>query len=228
LRDARAIMTPDQYAQEFECSFDAAIQGAFFADEFRLVDAEKRITGVPWDATQKVFTAWDLGIDDATAIWFAQPVGRQIHLIDYMEISGESLASIVKRLDEKPYTYAKHMLPHDVEAKELGTGETRKQTLEKLGVRCDVIPMAKVEDGIHAVRMMMPRLWFDKEKTARGVECLRQYRREFDEKRKVYRERPLHDWTSHAADAMRYLAHGADRLRAPEPYKITMPTAGFA
>jgi len=226
LRDARAIMTADQYEQEFECSFDAAIQGAFYAEEFRLIDADKRIRNVPWQPTQKVFTAWDLGIDDATAIWFIQVAGREIHVIDYLEVSGEGLGAIVKKLDAKPYSYAKHLLPHDVEARELGTGETRRQTLEKLGVRVDVIPQQTVEDGIHAVRMILPRCYFDQEKTNRGIECLRQYRREFDEKRKTFKETPFHDWTSHAADAFRYLAMGLDSRINPAKPKLDLPTFG--
>ncbi|MEL7445086.1 MAG: hypothetical protein AAGK02_04650 [Pseudomonadota bacterium] len=225
LTDARAIMTEDQYAQEFECSFDAAIQGAFFAEEFRLVDADERITGVPWQPGQKVFTAWDLGIDDATAIWFGQQAGREIHLIDYMEVSGEGLPAIVKRLDAKPYAYDKHLLPHDVEARELGTGETRRETLKGLGVDCTVLPQQNVEDGIHSARMILSRCWFDARKTERGIECLRQYRREFDDKRKVFRERPLHDWTSHAADAFRYLAMGIERV-GKKPKALEIPDFG--
>jgi hypothetical protein len=231
LADARAIMTADQYAQEFECSFEAAIQGAFFAEEFRLIDADKRIRNVPWQAGQRVYTAWDLGIDDATAIWFFQMAGQEIHLIDFMEISGEGLPAIVKRLDKKPYTFEEHFLPHDAEARELGTGETRRHTLQGLmgsKQRITVLPQQNIEDGIHAARMIMPRCYFDTEKTARGIECLRQYRREFDEKLKVFRSRPLHDWSSHAADAFRYLAMGMTRISASSPPKMTIPDYGAA
>jgi len=231
LRDARAIMTADQYAQEFECSFDAAIQGAFYAEEFRLVDEDRRIRNVPWQGGQRVYTAWDLGIDDATAIWFFQLAASEIHLIDFMEVSGEGLPAIVKRLDKKPYTFAEHFLPHDAEARELGTGETRRNTLQALmgsKQRITVLPQQNIEDGIHAARMILPRCYFDTEKTARGVECLRQYRREWDEKMKVFRTRPLHDWTSHAADAFRYLAMGLDRISAGTPSKLSIPDYGAA
>lgn len=230
LKDAAAIMTADQYAQEFECSFDAAIQGAFYAEEFRLVDADKRIRNVPWQSGQRVYTAWDLGIDDATSIWFFQMAGNEIHLIDYMEVSGEGLPAIVKMLDKKPYTFAEHFLPHDAEARELGTGETRRETLQSLmGSKqtLTVLRMQNIEDGIHSARMILPRCYFDETKTLRGVECLRQYRREWDEKAKVFRQRPLHDWTSHAADAFRYLAMGVSGI-TPSGLNIVMPKLGVA
>lgn len=226
LADARAMMTEDQYAQEFECSFDAAIQGAFYANEFRLLEADKRIARVPWQPSQPVHTAWDLGIDDATAIWFIQLAGREVHVLDYLEVSGESLHGIAKRLAEKPYTFGQHFLPHDAEARELGTGESRTDTLRKLGVRATVLPQERVEDGINAARILLARCWFDENKCERGLECLKQYRREFDEKRKVFRERPLHDWTSHAADAFRYLAMGIDRISTSKPAPLKMADFG--
>lgn len=231
LADARAIMTADQYAQEFECSFDAAIQGAFFAEEFRLVDDDKRIRNVPWQSGQRVYTAWDLGIDDATSIWFFQLASSEIHLIDFMEVSGEGLPSIVKRIDKKPYNFAEHFLPHDAEARELGTGETRRETIQKLmgsSQRLTVLPQQSIEDGIHSARMIFSRCYFDTEKCARGIECLRQYRREWDEKAKVFRQRPLHDWTSHAADAFRYLAMGLPRIKSGASPKLTIPDYGAA
>lgn len=230
LADARAIMTQDQYAQEFECSFDAAIQGAFYAEEFRRIDEDKRIRPVSWQPGQRVYTAWDLGIDDATSIWFFQLAGSEVHLIDYLEVSGEGLPAIVKRLDKKPYAFAEHFLPHDAEARELGTGETRRETLQKLmgSQRISVLPMQNIEDGIHSARMLLARCYFDTEKTHRGVECLRQYRREFDEKMKVFRSRPLHDWSSHAADAFRYLAMAMPRIQTGAPARMVIPDYGAA
>jgi phage terminase large subunit len=134
-----------------------------------------------------------------------QDVGQERHIIDYLEVSGEGLPQIAKRLDAKDYRYGRHILPHDAEARELGTGVSRIETLEKLGIRnTDVIPQQEVADGINAARLMLSKCWFDAERCERGIEALKQYRREWDGKRQVWRERPLHDWASHAADAFRY------------------------
>lgn len=205
LADARDSMDASTYAREYECDFDASIEGAYFAKEMAKAEEDKRICRVPVDPIVKVDTWWDLGIDDATAIWFVQDVGRERHVIDYLEVSGEGLPQIVKRLDAKDYRYGRHILPHDAAARELGTGVSRIETLEKLGVRnTDVIPQQEVADGINAARLMLSRCWFDAERCERGIEALKQYRREWDGKRQVWRERPLHDWASHAADAFRY------------------------
>lgn len=208
LQAARRSMTEDQYAQEYECSFEAAIQGAYYGKEMAEAEREKRICRVPYDKATDVITAWDLGIGDATAIWFCQQVGQEYHLIDYVENSGVGLDWYAGELKSRPYVYASHLLPHDVEAKELGTGKSRKEVLEQLGIKVTVAPKLRVEDGISAVRLVLNRCWFDADKCRRGIEALKQYRTEFDEQRKVFRDKPLHDWTSHGADAMRYLFTG--------------------
>lgn len=208
LQAARRSMTEDQYAQEYECSFEAAIQGAYYGKEMAEAEREKRICRVPYDKATDVITAWDLGIGDATAIWFCQQVGQEYHLIDYVENSGVGLDWYAGELKSRPYVYAGHLLPHDVEAKELGTGKSRKEVLEQLGIKVMVAPKLRVEDGISAVRLVLNRCWFDADKCRRGIEALKQYRTEFDEQRKVFRDKPLHDWTSHGADAMRYLFTG--------------------
>jgi phage terminase large subunit len=208
LEAARKDLTPDQYAQEFECSFEAAIQGAYYGKEMAEAEREERIRLVPYDKSTDVITAWDLGIGDATAIWFCQQVGQEFHLIDYVENNGVGLDWYAREIKNKPYVYADHILPHDVEAKELGTGKSRKEVLGELGLKVTVAPRLKVEDGISAVRMVLNRCWFDKEKCARGVEALKQYRTKFDETKKTFSDSPLHDWTSHGADALRYLFTG--------------------
>jgi hypothetical protein len=208
LIDARRNLTADQYAQEYECSFDAAIQGAYYGKEMGEAEAAKRVTRVPYDRSVDVITAWDLGIGDATAIWFCQQIGQEYHLIDYVENNGVALDWYVKELKSKPYVYGDHILPHDVEAKELGTGKSRKEVLSDLGIKVTVAPRLGVEDGINAVRLVLNRCWFDAEKCARGVEALKQYRTEWDDKRKIFRDSPAHDWTSHPADALRYLFTG--------------------
>jgi hypothetical protein len=214
-------MTPEQYDQEFECSFEAAVVGAYYGRH--MSDAEQakpsRITGVPYEPTARVWTAWDLGIADATAIWFAQVVGREVRLIDYYEATGADLGHYVREIVGKPYIYAGHIVPHDAQAKELGTGKSRLEVLESLGLKgVQVAPMHRVEDGINAVRMMLPRAWFDAVKCARGVDALKLYRAEYDDKLQTLRPRPVHDWASHGADAFRYLAMTLDR---------TVETSGF-
>ena len=209
LDEARRTMGDDRYEQEFECSFEAAIQGAFYAKEMKEATEDGRITRVPYDRAASVITAWDLGIGDSTAIWFAQYVAQEIRIIDYYENSGVGLDHYAKVLFDKEYHYEQHILPHDVQVKELGTGKSRLETLDALGIRnIEIAPKLAVEDGIQAARTMIPKCWFDADNCTRGVEALRQYRRDFDEKLKTWRGRPLHDWTSHGADAFRYLAVG--------------------
>lgn len=225
LGDARNSMDEAAYQREYECSFDATIEGSYYAAEMTAAENDKRICRVPVEPTVKVDTAWDLGIDDATAIWFVQDVGQERRLIDYMEVSGEGLPQIVKRLEAKNYRYGRHMLPHDVEVRELNNGTSRRETLEKLGLRdIDVIPQQEVADGINAVRLMLSRCWFDADRCGRGIEALKQYRREWDGKRQTWRERPLHDFSSHAADAFRYLAL-AHRVTKQQK-KLEIPSFG--
>ena len=209
LDEARQTMGDDRYDQEFECSFEAAIQGAYYAKEMKAAGEDGRICSVPYDRAASVVTAWDLGIGDSTAIWFAQFVGREVRIIDYYENSGVGLDHYAKVLLDKDYQYEQHILPHDVQVKELGTGKSRLETLDALGIRnIEIAPKLAVEDGIQAARSMIPRCWFDESKCTRGIEALRQYRRDYDERLKTWRGRPLHDWTSHGADAFRYLAVG--------------------
>jgi phage terminase large subunit len=209
---ARRDLTDDQYAQEFECSFDAAIVGAYYGKLMLRAEQDGRIAGVPYDPAALVWTAWDLGIRDATAIWFAQVIGREVRLIDYYEASGVDLGHYVRELHSRPYAYAGHIVPHDAQAKELGTGKSRLEVLESLGLKSiTVAPLHRIEDGINAVRVFIPKCWFDAAKCARGIDALKLYRSDYDEKLKVLRPGPLHDWTSHAADALRYLALTLDR-----------------
>jgi phage terminase large subunit len=217
LQSLKSGLTEEQYAQEFECSFEAAVIGAYYGKLMGQADADKRITGVPHEPTVQVYTAWDLGIRDATAIWFAQVVGREIHLIDYYEATGADLGHYVREIASRPYLYAGHFVPHDAQAKELGTGKSRLEVLESLGLKnLTIAPMHRVEDGINAVRTIIPRCWFDAKKCARGIDALKLYRAEFDDKLQALKPRPVHDWTSHAADAFRYLALTLDsQIRMP-------------
>jgi phage terminase large subunit len=208
LIDARRMMSEDEYAQEYECSFEAAIRGAYYGKEMNDADESDRITSVPYDPRIPVHTAWDLGVADSTVIWFVQTVGRETRIIDVLKGEGVGLDWYVKRLAERDYVWGSHYLPHDVEVRELGTGKSRKEVLAGLGVTATVCPNIPLADGIQAVRMLIPTCWFDKVRCAQGIEALRMYRREYDEKRQEFRVSPLHDWTSHYADALRYFAVG--------------------
>ena len=208
---ARAMMTPEQYEQEYECSFTAAIIGAYYGKLLSDADDSNRVTRVPYDPAFPVHTAWDLGINDSTAIWFAQIFrGGAVHVIDYYENSGVGLDHYAEVLRRKDYHWGDHLAPHDIEVRELGSGKSRLEVAFGLGIRFRVIPKMKIIDGINAARLMIPKCYFDREKTHEGLEMLRQYRQEFDEKKKVFRDHPRHDFTSHAADAFRYLAIGLE------------------
>lgn len=214
LEEARKQMGEDQYAQEYECSFEAAIKGAFYAEELRRADAAGRITTIPIDRAIRVQTAWDLGVSDSTAIWFIQCVGRERRLVDYYEASGVGFPHYAEMLEarrkERGWQYGEHYFPHDVQHRELGSGQSRVDTLRGLGIEPVIVPLHNVLDGINAVRRMLDRTWIDREHCGRGLEALRQYRREYDEKLKDWKLNPLHDWSSHGADALRTFAAGFD------------------
>jgi hypothetical protein len=190
---ARGAMSKDQYAQEFECSFDAAITGAFYADELERMKSQKRISRVPIDRAVPVHTGWDLGVSDSTAIWFVQCVGKERRLIDYYEASGVGLDHYAKVLEGKNYCWGTHYFPHDIANKELTTGLSRVDTLRGLGIEPEIVPQAAVLDGINAVRRMLDSCWIDTDRCDRGLEALKQYRREWDDKLKAWKQRPRHD-----------------------------------
>lgn len=225
LADLRAQLTPEQYAQEYECDFAAALPGAYFGKDMVLAERQNRIGTVPYDDAVPVFTAWDIGYRDDTAIWWYQVVRNEIKVIDFHASSGQSIQFYGDLIASKPYRYAKHWLPHDARAKTLASGG--KSVVEQLAAvlgglkHLAIVPNIEVQDGIQAARMALGRSWFDDEKCAEGLEALRQYQREWDEDKKAFRERPRHDWTSHPADAYRMLAV-AWRSEAPQ----TIPEIG--
>lgn len=208
LDDARGDMTPEQYEQEFECSFEAAILGAYFGKEIAQAERDGRISEVKYDECVPVHTGWDLGIGDSTAIWFFQVVGSEIHYIDHYEAHGQKLDHYLGVLSSKPYRYGYDFLPHDAKARELISGRSRVEHLAKSGRPVRVLPQTKIEDGINAARLVIPRAWFDREKCADGLEALRQYRAEFDEKTRAFKDKPRHDWASHSADGFKSTAVG--------------------
>lgn len=213
LKALKEEMGEDAFNQEFECSFDAAVKGCYYGREMATAQIDGRVRAVPYDPSLGVITAWDLGIGDSTAIWFAQRLFREVRIIDYMEVDGKGIPELVKLIKDKPYVYTTHLLPHDAAARELGTGKSRMEVLANLGVRGDVLPRLGVDDGIQAARNLIPMTFFDEAKAHRGIECLREYRREWDDRKQIFNNKPLHNEYSHGADAFRYLAIGIDRER---------------
>jgi hypothetical protein len=194
--------------QEFFCSFETPVEGSYYGTQMRQMVNDKRIANVPWEPTLEVHTAWDLGVNDMTTIVFFQQVANEVRIIDYYENSGEGIAHYVKRLREKDYVYGRHLAPWDIEIRELTTGKTRKEVAKMLGINFTTVQKVSVEDGIEAVRNVLPRCWIDQDKCVTLIRALREYHKELDEKRKVYKNNPTHDWSSHPCDAMRYLAVG--------------------
>lgn len=227
---AQEDMTPEEYAQEFECSFEAAIRGAYYARELTAARLEGRIRAVPWEPTVEVETWWDLGHTDATAIVFTQQVGREIHVLDYTEDRGKNLAWYVKAVRERPYIYRKHHLPHDATAQHLAAGgQSIDQQLRALGLRpTQVHPANDVLDGINQARLTFNRCWFDEVKCARLLDALASYHAKPDEKHQTERREPEHDWSSHAADAFRYMAAGLrDPVRQAAMHKPYVARTAF-
>lgn len=206
---AAAQISDDQFLQEYECSFEAAILGAYYGVELRTLEDTGHICRVDYEPHLPVHTAWDLGYRDDTAIWWYQVIRGEIHIIDFYAISGANIAEIAKIVTEKPYKYGKHNLPHDARAKTLAAAgkSVIEQLAEFLGINnMTIVPDLSVQDGIQAVRQCLPICWFDKDRTYDGLEALKQYQREYDEDKKAFRQTPRHDWTSHPADAFRMLA----------------------
>ena len=209
LADAAKSMTQDQYLQEFECDFESAIVGAYYGKEMRLLTDQGRITKVEYDPMYKVNTAWDLGYTDSTSIWWYQVIHGEIRVLEHHSSNGQSVPFYTGLIQSKDYDYGIHWLPHDARAKTLSSGG--KSIIEQLSAKIPlesmkIVPNLSLQDGIQASRMALQRAWFDGDKCMEGIECLRQYQREYDEDKKVFRDRPRHDWTSHSADAFRYLS----------------------
>jgi phage terminase large subunit len=204
LAAARQDMTPEQYDQEFECSFDAAIMGAYYGKDVAELERKGRIGEVE-PINGPVHTAWDLGMGDSTAIWFWQAANNEIRIIDHYENHGQAIPHYVAEIEARGYPKGIDYVPHDAKVRSLETGRTRIETLISLGRKPMLVANHKIMDGINAARLTMPRIWIDAVKCKDGIEALRQYRADFDEKTRAFKDTPKHDWTSHTADAFRYL-----------------------
>lgn len=212
------------FYQEYYNRWEVPMMGAYYGKQMNQARDEKRIGKVPIVGGVKVDTYWDLGMDDSTTIWFVQRTSNEKRIVDYYENSGEGLAHYAQVLMAKGYTYGRHYAPHDIQVRELGTGVSRLEVAKRLGIRFDVIPMMSIEDGIEAVRRVLGSCWFDEVKCDLGISALNSYHKEYDEKNKVYRNQPKHDWSSHGADAFRGFAVMATKTST---YRGVDPAMGF-
>lgn len=203
------------------------VEGAYYRTQLFQLENEDRFTDVPYDEMLDVHTFCDLGIGDSFAIGYFQIYGTQWRWIDYDEFEGESLGSAIQRMREKKYRYGQHYAPHDIEVRELGTGKTRFEVAQENGVTYQITPNIGVDDGINAVRMSLSTLWIDKTKCALGMKRLRRYHKEFDEKRGIYKNKPVHDINSHCADMIRYWAVGKDEISSFKSKTGGSTTAGW-
>jgi hypothetical protein len=208
---AKKEMGDDKYNQEFECSFNAAVEGSYYGKLLNDLEEKGRMCPIDRDDLCRTYVAWDLGMGDSTALFVAQVTGQEIRIMDYVENHGQGLDWYVGWLKDNKWHQAEQLLPHDVEVRELGTGKSRLEVLREAGLDVRVLPRLSVEDGIQAVRRMIPKCWFNMPQVKQGLDCLRNYRREYDEKRNVFYDKPMHDWASHGSDAFRYLALGMEQ-----------------
>ena len=215
-----------QFEQEYLCSFTAAILGAFYARELLAVRNEGRIDPTLEAIDAPVHRAWDIGVRDDTSIWWFQVVGGQVFILDCYSASGAGVdhyASVIEeRAKENGWQDGVDFVPHDARVKEWGTGRTRVETMQGLGLNPQVVPQATLMDGINAVRRTLPRCVFHSRCEAVGIAALEQYRREWDDDKKAFKASPLHDWSSHPSDAFRYLSLSWETIR-PEPVRAPEP-----
>ena len=203
---AKTQMGDAKYKQEFECDWIANIEGSIYGDIIKTLEEKKQLTRVAYDPALLVHTAWDLGVDDSTAIIFYQQLGNQILIIDYYENNREGLPHYIQTVKDKDYIYGEHFAPHDLEVMEFSTGKTRREVAYQLGVRFKILPKINLEDGIHSLKMVLPKCWFNMETTKPLIDALRNHHRKYNEKMKMFSNKPVKCWDSHACDAARYMA----------------------
>lgn len=202
-----------EYPSIPEEAFQQSIEGAYYAKQFRFLYGEKRICELPDNSHLSVSTYWDIGVGDSTAIWFVREVGNEFHIVDYYENSGEGLRHYMKVIKDKGYQYAEHWAPHDIDNREFaGDGKTRRELAregysidgDNYSINFNVVPKLGIDEGIESVREILPRCVFDVVKCEQGINCLENYRKAWDDKHGVWKNKPLHDWASHGSDAFRY------------------------
>lgn len=215
-----------RFRQEYLCSFDGAIQGSYFGKIIQEIEDNGQIKDFPIEDL-KVHTVWDLGIGDSNAIWFVQAVGNELRVIDYYETNGEGLAHYAKVLQDKGYLYGDHFAPHDIQVRELGSGVSRLETAKKLGIDFKVTKNLSVDDRIQAGRTVLRRCYFHATNCEKGLDALRNYHKEWDDKNKCFKDRPSHDWSSHGSDAFTYLAVNFKNYTPTTNYFSSAKKTGF-
>ena len=210
LENALSVMGKAKYDQEFECSFIGNIEGSIYGEIVQELDDNDKIGAVPYDPSLPVNTAWDIGYNDSTSIIFFQLLNHQINIIETYEDDNEALPHYIKFLQEKDYIYDTHYGPHDLDVTEFSNGKTRREVASALGVRFRIAPRILLEDGIHAVKMLLPRCKIDSDKCPDLLVALRHYHRKFNDKERIFKSKPVHDFSSHMCDALRVLATGLD------------------
>lgn len=223
---AQGLMLQSEYDQEWFLSPSAAIKGAYYGKLLEEAIKAKRIGAVPYDPALPVYDVWDLGKGPRMSVGMFQRFGRTLMMIDYHQgVESDGIPQVVAALKTRPYVWGKHFAPHDIRATDIGTGKTRLETAVGLGWMFDVVPEIGVDDGINAGRLLFPRLWVDEAKCQQFLDAIGQYRQEWDEKRGMFRDVPLHDWTSHPADMYRYAAVVEDQMtnEAPRPVHVPVP-----
>jgi phage terminase large subunit len=214
VREMREEMSsdPGAFDREMMCSFDAPTPGAYYAEILNELEHApvSRINSVPWDPAARIIAAWDLGISDYMSIWLIQRVGREYHVIDFIQEHGKPLHWYVDQIAERGYRNVGHLMPHDVRARELQTGKSRYEHMLELGCDVYIVPTHRVEDGIDAVRRILPMCWFDRDNTLEGRKSLRAYRSGVSDS--LGFTKPVHNWASHAADAFRHFAMGVEMV----------------
>lgn len=213
-----------EYPSTPQEAFEGSVEGAYYGPELGALDSQGRIKSVPWEPILPVYTAWDLGLDDMTAVWFVQKNGLELRVIDYMEFRNVALTACATEVLRKPFRFAEHFMPHDADTREQTTAKKRKEALESLGLRpIRVTPNMPVEDGINAARNLLPKCIFDAAACSAGLKALRNYTKEWDEERATFKDKPLHNWASHGADAWRILALNISEVSEEE--QRARPTA---
>lgn len=222
---ALSQMGESKYKQEFECDWIANIEGTIFGKLVKEAEDKGRLTKIDYDPSIPVNTVWDLGVGDSTSIIFYQQLGNTIQIIDYYENNREGLPHYAKIVKEKDYIYENHYAPHDIEVTEFSLGKTRREVAYQLGINFRILPKLPLEDGIHAAKMILPRCYFDLDSCQHLVDALRHYHRRYNEKMRMFSNKPVHDWSSHACDAFRYMAIAIDELPNQENINKRYPNA---
>lgn len=224
LADAKKSMSEDEFLQEWYCSFDASIKGSVYGRELATLRQSGRIGVVPHRPEEQVHTVWDLGVGAALAVGFFQKVEQHLNLIDYWQgTDRESLPDAIRVVKNKPYVLGKHFAPHDIQTRDIGSGNTRLNIAAGLGIKFTIVPSIPIADGIEKAKLLIARLWVDEKNCQLWLDAITQYQRVWDDARGMFKDEPYHDWTSHAADVLRYAAVAESQMQKRVPYRQSPP-----